>query len=150
MRGAAREMRRVIAALGLGDVELQLCRQRVRDDVARPMRDARRFGIEEQESAAHCGQASRAVGRLGLRAYRVHDLAGLRVPAEGLLGEDEIAVDRDFEDAAGRRDDDEGGHGVLHFVQDLSRQTDGSVAISSLGAVFDADLHRALRIAGDS
>jgi hypothetical protein len=30
---------------------------------------------------------------------------------------------------------------MLELVQDLSRQTDGSVAVASNGAVFDADLH---------
>jgi hypothetical protein len=80
-------------------------------------------------------------GYSGLRADQLHHLAGFRVPAEFLLGEKEVAVDRHFEDAAFRWNEEEGRDGVLELVQDLSRQTDGSVAVASNGAVLDADLH---------
>jgi hypothetical protein len=47
-------------------------------------------------------------GDLGARADQLHDFSGLRVPPKFLLRENEVAVDGDFEDAALRRDDEEG------------------------------------------
>jgi hypothetical protein len=69
------------------------------------------------------------------------------VAPEGLLREQQVTIDGDFEDSSLGRDDDQRRDRMLVFVQDLGRQTDGPVGISSLGAVFDADLHRPLRIA---
>jgi hypothetical protein len=63
------------------------------------------------------------------------------VPAGGLLGVDQVAVDDDLENAAARRDQGQIGYGVLELFQDLGRQTDGSVEVASDRAVLDRDLH---------
>jgi len=66
-------------------------------------------------------------------------LSRARVTREGLLGKDEVAVERDLEDAAGRADhlDLRAGERLLQ----LSRQTDGSWLVVSDDAELDAYLH---------
>lgn len=75
---------------------------------------------------------------------QIQDLAGIGVSTERLLGEDARAVDVDLEHAASGRDDLQGGDVLFELVQDLGRQTDGTFAVASNGAVFDADLHHVL------
>jgi hypothetical protein len=66
------------------------------------------------------------------------------MPAEGLLGEHQLAVHGDLEDAAGRRDQPDFGVGYLLFQ--LSRQTGGSRLVVSDDAVFDDDAHAGLLV----
>ena len=59
----------------------------------------------------------------------------------GLLGEDEVTVDHDFEHPAAGGDQGQLGDGAGVARQELGRQTDGPVRVVSDHAVFDADLH---------
>jgi hypothetical protein len=72
----------------------------------------------------------------------LQNLRRLRVPAEGLLGEDQVAVHGDLEDAAGGRDQPDLGVGNVLFQ--LSRQTGGSRLIVSDDAVLDDHAHAPL------
>jgi hypothetical protein len=68
----------------------------------------------------------------------------LRVLGEAaglLLREDQIAVDRDFEDASRTRDELQLAYVVLMLGEDLRRQTDGLVRVASLSAVRDLYPH---------
>jgi hypothetical protein len=73
--------------------------------------------------------------RLGLKL--AGDFAGFRESAGRLLGEDELAVDRDLEDSSGSFD--ELGFGA-ELLLDLFRQTGGTRVVVSDGAVLDGDL----------
>jgi hypothetical protein len=70
---------------------------------------------------------------------QLQNLSRLRVPPEGLLGEHEVAVHLDFEDAAGGRDEPDVGVG--YFLLQLSRQTGGSRLVVSDDAVLDDHAH---------
>jgi hypothetical protein len=73
---------------------------------------------------------------------QLQDLSGRGVAPEGLLGENQLAFHRDFEDAARRRDQPDVGVGDLLFQ--LSRQTGGSRLVVSDDAVFDNHAHAGL------
>ena len=62
-----------------------------------------------------------------------------------LLGEDQLAVDRDIKYAAGSGDEFPTADEVFNvaLVQDFVRQTDGNRLVSSSGAVLDDDVHSA-------
>ncbi len=70
-------------------------------------------------------------------------LAGLRVAAKALLGEDPDAVHRHLEDAARPFDQLDGRLGQRPL--ELSRQTGGSGLVVSDSAVFDRDVHGPVR-----
>jgi hypothetical protein len=70
------------------------------------------------------------------------DLFGVGMPTGGLLRVDEVAVHDDFEDPAAGGDQGDVVGGVLELLEDLRRQTDGSVEVASDRAVFDRDLHQ--------
>jgi hypothetical protein len=74
------------------------------------------------------------------------NLRRLRVPAEGLLGEHQLAVHGDLEDAAGGRDQPDLGVGYVLFQ--LSRQTGGSRLVVSDDAVLDDHAHELLLLIG--
>jgi hypothetical protein len=77
----------------------------------------------------------------------LQDLRRLRVPAERLLGKDQVAVHCDLEDAAGGRDQPD--LGVGYVLLQLSRQTGGSRLVVSDDAVLDDHAHvRLLGIGG--
>jgi hypothetical protein len=79
----------------------------------------------------------------------LQNLGRLRVPAEGLLGKDQVPVHGDLEDAAGGRDQPDLGVGYVLFQ--LSRQTGGSRLIVSNDAVLDDHAHvRLLWIGGET
>jgi len=63
------------------------------------------------------------------------------VTAGRLLRVDEVAVDGDLEHAAAGWDQGDLRRRVFELLEDLRRQTDGSVEVASDGAVFDRDLH---------
>jgi hypothetical protein len=74
-------------------------------------------------------------------ADQARHLALLGEAAERLLGEDQLVVERDLEDAA------TGGDQLAldtEFGLQLGRQTGGARLVVSLLAVFDLDAHRAL------
>jgi hypothetical protein len=73
---------------------------------------------------------------------QLQNLCRLRVSAEGLLGEHQLAVHGDLEDAAGGRDQPDFGVGMVLFQ--LSRQTGGSRLVVSDDAVFDDHAHARL------
>lgn len=70
-------------------------------------------------------------------------LAILRVAPEGTLGENQIPVDRHFEDAAGTLDEGYLGIWILFF--NAGRQTGSPGFVVSDYAVLDAYFHRNLR-----
>jgi hypothetical protein len=72
----------------------------------------------------------------------LQNLRRLRVPAERLLGKDQVPVHGDLEDAPGGRDQPDLGVGDVLFQ--LSRQTGGSRLIVSDDAVLDDDPHACL------
>jgi hypothetical protein len=76
-----------------------------------------------------------------------HDLPRLRVPPEGPLGKDEIAIDRHFEDTAGGRD--EADFRVRPGLFQLSRQTGGSGLVVSDDAELDDRAHHLSCCIGD-
>lgn len=71
----------------------------------------------------------------------LHHFAGVGVAPEFLFREHDLVVDGHVEDAAATRDDLERAQLMFEPIQNLGRQTDGSVRIPSNGAVRDADLH---------
>jgi hypothetical protein len=75
----------------------------------------------------------------GKGADQSHDLSGLGMASERLLGEDETAVHGHVEHASGRRQEADlrAGKGLLQ----LSRQTGGSGLVVSDDAVLDRDQH---------
>jgi hypothetical protein len=77
-------------------------------------------------------------GRSAQLAQRAQDFIAARVAAGALLGEYELAVRRDVEDAA--RSPDELGLDPER-LPDLGRQTDGARQVVSGNAVGDGDLH---------
>lgn len=70
------------------------------------------------------------------------DFARFGVAAYSLLGEDEFAIDDDFEDAAAGRDKPPRGNVIFEFafVQNFCRQTDSAFGVVSGRAVGDADV----------
>ena len=66
----------------------------------------------------------------------------------GFLGEDALAVDLDFKDAAGRLD--QAHFGVGKGIPDLGRQTGGPRFVVSDDAVFDRDGHGGKVVALDT
>jgi hypothetical protein len=77
----------------------------------------------------------------GALAHLRQDLFVLRVAAPALLGEHEIAVDHDLEDAPFRGYERELRDARLELLQQPLRQTDGSGSVASALAVLDGDLH---------
>jgi hypothetical protein len=73
---------------------------------------------------------------------QLQNLCRLRVTAEGFLGEHEVAVHGDLEDAAGGRNQPD--LGVGYVLLQLSRQTGGSRLVVSDDAVFDDHAHARL------
>ena len=73
-------------------------------------------------------------------------LARLRMAADLVLREDQLAIDRDVKDAAGGRNQFPTADIVFDFafVQDFVRQTDGIGLVSSSRAVLDDDVHSTL------
>ena len=65
------------------------------------------------------------------------------MPIELLLAEDQLAVDRHFEDAAARGDNVPLGNLKFKFLQNFVRQTDGFLSVASLRAIFDSDVQLA-------
>ncbi len=76
----------------------------------------------------------------GAAGISLQDLSRLGVPPERLLGEDQLAVHRDLEHAARRRDQPDVGVG--EGLLQLSRQTGGSGLVVSDDAVLDDHAHR--------
>src|SRR5579864_7701545 len=77
----------------------------------------------------------------GSRTFELgEDLAGLRAPAQLLLGEDRLAVGDDFEDASGGGNQAQRRHIGFLRLEDLFRHTDGIGKVPSTGAVFDRHL----------
>ena len=77
----------------------------------------------------------------GSRTFELgEDFAGLRPPAQLLLGEDRLAVGDDFEDASGGGNQAQRRHVGFLGLEDLFRHTDGMGEIPSTGAVFDRHL----------
>ncbi len=67
------------------------------------------------------------------------DLAGFGMPAQRLLGEEQLAIGPEVEDPAGAGDEGEGFDHVLVITQNICRRTDGSVEVVSRYAVFEAE-----------
>lgn len=70
------------------------------------------------------------------------DLLEVRESSLGFLGEDQITVQSDLEDAPAGGEQLEGGDFVLVLVEHLIRQTDGFRDVPSSGAVFHLNSHR--------
>src|SRR5579864_2299599 len=79
-----------------------------------------------------------ALTRPGSRTFELgEDFAGLRAPAQLLLGEDRLAVGDDFEDTSGGGNQAERRHISFLGLEDLFRHTDGIGKIPSTCTVFD-------------
>lgn len=74
------------------------------------------------------------------------DFAGLGMASDFLLGEDQLAINRYVEDAAGAGNQLPTADVMLNvaFVQDFVRQTDGLGLVSSSRAILDDDIHSTL------
>jgi hypothetical protein len=72
-------------------------------------------------------------------AHQPRHFAGSRVPASGPLGEEQLAIEGDLEDAARTRDQGDLERG--EFLPELGRQTGGPGLIVSDDAVLDRQLH---------
>ena len=70
--------------------------------------------------------------------HQTEHLAGLGMPAEGGLGENQPPVDRDLEAPSVRRDDLHRRKLCLERLQQLGRQTGGPLGVVSDDAVLDA------------
>ncbi len=98
-------------------------------------------------AARHCAIA--VIWYSGCCREELADLGNERVLVGELTGllfrVDILAVDPDLEDAAPTGDEANAAERVLIVVRDLFRQTDGFGEVPSSGAVFDLELHDALR-----
>jgi len=77
------------------------------------------------------------------------DLVPLGEAAACFLGEDQVPVSGDLEDAAGAGDDLQAGNVRLEEAEDLLRQTGGAGKVASGGAVLDPDLHGHRTVEGE-
>lgn len=66
------------------------------------------------------------------------------MPAGGLLGIKQVAIDGHFKHAPFSGNDLQRCDGLLVRGKQIVRQTDGSILVASDGAVFDRDVHRIL------